>query len=68
MMGNELIERPLWETITTIKSVLNFWMIASAILLIAAFTFVNYKIIKRQSSSANSQRPTAKGQQPKANS
>ena len=32
MMGNELIERPLWETITTVKSVLNFWMIASAIL------------------------------------
>ena len=60
LMGNELIERPLWETIATVKSTLNFWMIASAILLIAAFTFVNYKIIKRQSSSANSQRPTAK--------
>ena len=49
MMGNELIERPLWETITTIKSVLNFWMIAAAILFIIAFTFVNQKIIKRQS-------------------
>lgn len=60
LMGNELIERPLWETIATVKSTLNFWMIASAILLITAFTFVNYKIIKRQSSSANSQRPTAK--------
>ena len=60
MMGNELIERPLWETITTIKSVLNFWMIASAILLITAFTFINYKIVNRQSSKANSQQPTAK--------
>lgn len=60
MMGNELIERPLWETITTVKSVLNFWMIASAILLIAAFTFINYKIVKRQSSTANSKQSTAK--------
>ena len=60
MMGNELIERPLWETITTVKSVLNFWMIAAAILLIAAFTFINYKIVKRQSSTDNSQQPTVK--------
>lgn len=60
MMGNELIERPLWETIATVKSTLNFWMITAAILLIIAFAFVNYKIIKRQSSSANSQQPTAK--------
>ena len=55
MMGNELIERPLWETITTIKSVLNFWMIASAILLIAAFTFINYKIANKQQPTNNSQ-------------
>ena len=48
MMGNELIERPLWETITTIKSVLNFWMIAAAILFIFAFTYINIKIVKRQ--------------------
>ena len=60
LMGNELIERPLWETIATVKSTLNFWMIASAILLIIAFTFINYKIVKRQQSIANSQRPTAK--------
>ncbi len=60
MMGKELIERPLWETITTVKSVLNFWMIASAILLIAAFTFINYKIANSQQPTTNSQQTTAK--------
>lgn len=62
LMGNELIERPLWETTATVKSTLNFWMIASAILLIIAFTFINYKIVNRQtqSSTTNSQQPTAK--------
>ena len=59
MMGNELIERPLWETIATVKSTLNFWMIAAAILFIAGFIFVNYKIVKRQSSKANDHQPTA---------
>lgn len=60
MMGNELIERPLWETIATVKSTLNFWMIAAAILFIAGFIFVNHKIVKRQSSTDNSQQTTAK--------
>lgn len=53
MMGNELIERPLWETFTTIKSVLNFWMIAAAVLFIAGFVFVNAKIVNRQRSTDN---------------
>ena len=48
LMGTELIERPLWETITTIKSVLNFWMIAAAILFIVGFIFINVKIAKHQ--------------------
>lgn len=59
MMGNELIERPLWETITTIKSVLNFWMIAIAVLFIIGFILINAKIVKAQSSTANNQQPTA---------
>lgn len=53
MMGNELIERPLWETITTIKSVLNFWMIAGALLFILGFTFVNIKIVNRLKTNGN---------------
>ena len=60
MMGNELIERPLWETITTVKSVLNFWMVTAAILFILGFTFINYKIIKSQHPTANSQQSIAK--------
>lgn len=53
LMGNELIERPLWETITTIKSVLNFWMIAGALLFIIGFTFVNAKIVNRKQNFSN---------------
>lgn len=48
IMGNELIERPLWETVATVKSTLNFWMIAAALLLVAGFTFVSVKIVNRQ--------------------
>ena len=50
IMGKELIERPLWETVTTIKSVLNFWMITAAILFIIGFIFTSLKINKVQSS------------------
>ncbi len=49
MMGRELIERPFWETFVTVKSVLNFWMIAAAILFILAFVFVSIKIVNRLS-------------------
>ena len=48
IMGRELIERPLWETAATVKSVLNFWMIAAAILFIIAFVFINVKIANRR--------------------
>ena len=59
MMGNELIERPLWETITTIKSVLNFWMIAITLLFIIGFIYINVKIVESQSSKFKSQKPEA---------
>ena len=58
IMGRELIERPLWETVATVKSVLNFWMIAAAILFIIAFVFINVKIANRQKLTANSQNTT----------
>ena len=50
MMGRELIERPLWETVVTVKSVLNFWMIAAAVLFIIGFIFASLKINKVKSS------------------
>lgn len=57
MMGNELIERPLWETITTIKSVLNFWMILAAILFILTFTYVGVKMSQKQNLQAKIRKP-----------
>lgn len=56
MMGRELIERPFWETVATVKSTLNFWMIAAAILLIVGFVFIN--IVAAQSSKFKAQSPT----------
>ena len=56
MMGRELIERPFWETFVTIKSVLNFWMIAAAILFIVGFVFINIVVV--QSSKFKAQNPT----------
>lgn len=48
LMGRELIERPLWEIFQTVKSVLNFWMIAAAFLFIAGYTFVSMKIVNKK--------------------
>ena len=56
MMGRELVERPFWEIFVTIKSVLNFWMIAAAILFIVGFVFIN--IVVAQSSKFKAQSPT----------
>lgn len=53
MMGRELIERPLWETVVTVKSVLNFWLIAATILFIVGFTFVSMRIVNRQQTTVN---------------
>lgn len=47
IMGRELIERPLWETLATVKSTLNFWMIAGVILFIFVYVFLNIKIVNK---------------------
>ena len=53
LMGRELIERPLWETVVTVKSVLNFWLIAATILFIVGFTFISMRIVNRQQTTDN---------------
>ena len=62
LMGRELIERPLWETITTVKSVLNIWMILAAILFIACLTFVNVKVVNGQKTKVESRKSKDKSQ------
>lgn len=44
LMGNEIIIRPLWETLFTIKSNLNIWRIIEAVALIVSFVFISSKI------------------------
>ncbi len=46
LMGAELFNRPLWETLLTIKSVTNIWMLLLALLLLAAVIFVFVKLSK----------------------
>ena len=48
LMGNELINRPLWETLFTIKSVLNIWIILGTIALIVFFIFISLKLSKKK--------------------
>ncbi|MBR5782143.1 MAG: LTA synthase family protein [Bacteroidales bacterium] len=57
LMGSELIERPLWETIHTIKSVVNFWMTAAALVFIAVFTLTTVSISERQKSKKRELQP-----------
>lgn len=47
LMGNEIIFRPLWETWVTIKSTLNFWIVAGIILLLFAYIAFSLFIAKR---------------------
>lgn len=47
LMGNEIIFRPLWETWVTIKSTLNFWIVAGTILLLFAYIAFSLFIAKR---------------------
>ena len=54
IMGRELIERPLWETVATVKSIMNFWMIAAIFLFIAAFVYANWKTVNRQRQNTRS--------------
>lgn len=55
MMGRELVERPFWETFVTIKSVLNFWMIAAAIIFIVGFSYISVRIAQNSELKARSQ-------------
>ena len=48
LMGNELINRPLWETLFTIKTVLNFWIVMGAIALIAFLIFISLRLSKKR--------------------
>lgn len=48
MMGREIIERPLWETLHTIKSVSDIWMIIAVIVLIIIYVFISIKISKKE--------------------
>ena len=54
VMGRELIERPLWETIVTMISVMRFWMIVVTILFISGFIFVVAKLAGIQKSKCHS--------------
>lgn len=48
LMGNELITRPLWETVHTIKSVLNIWLVLGTIALIGGFMLLSIRLSKRK--------------------
>lgn len=47
LMGNELINRPLWETWFTIKSVLNLWIILATIATMCVYVFISVKLSKK---------------------
>ena len=48
LMGNELVNRPFWETWFTIKSFLNIWIILGIIATICVYVFVSLKLSKKQ--------------------
>lgn len=48
LMGNEIIIRPLWETVFTIKAILNFWIVLFTILFLSFFTFFLIKISRKE--------------------
>ena len=47
LMGNELINRPLWETWFTIKSVLNIWIILAIVATLCVYVFISIKLSKK---------------------
>ncbi|MBR6437893.1 MAG: sulfatase-like hydrolase/transferase [Bacteroidales bacterium] len=47
LMGKELIIRPLWEMIHTVKSALNIWMIIGVIVFFIAYLFVTVWFSKK---------------------
>ena len=48
LMGVELIDRPLWETLQTIRSVTDIWMIPAFIVAITLISFLFLKFSKRK--------------------
>lgn len=46
LMGNELINRPLWETWVTIKSFLNIWIILAVVATICTYVLISIKLSK----------------------
>ena len=48
LMGNELINRPLWETLFTIKTVLNIWIVIGALALITFLIFISLRLSKKR--------------------
>lgn len=54
VMGRELIERPLRETVVTMISVMRFWMILVTLLFISGFIFVEAKLAGIQKSKCHS--------------
>lgn len=47
MMGKELVIRPLWETIHTIKSAINVWMIIGVVVLLFVYVVVSVWFSKK---------------------
>ena len=47
LMGKELIVRPLWETIHTIKSAISLWMLFGVLVLLGLYVFVNVWLSKK---------------------
>ena len=47
LMGKELIVRPLWEMIHTVKSALNVWMIIGVVVFFIAYIVVTVRLSKK---------------------
>lgn len=51
LMGKELILRPLWETLHTIKSAVNIWMIIGVVVLLIAYVVISLRLSKKNISN-----------------
>ena len=47
LMGKELIFRPLWETLHTIKSAVNIWMLIGVAALLIAYVTISLRLAKK---------------------
>lgn len=54
LMGKELIVRPLWEMIHTVKSAVNVWVILGAVVFLLLFVFLSLRISKKNISKLTS--------------